>query len=108
MKRFGLLTAVLLIGSLMLLGCSKENVYVLEQGKVFEVGTDIPEGTYKVEASDTSDEKEEDEGYTTIIGDEDNPDAIFMSTSDSKEETVELKKGKIINAVESIKLTLIN
>lgn len=95
----------------MLLGCSKENVYVLEQGKTFEVGTDIPEGTYKVEASDTSDEKEdedEDEGYTTIIGDEDNPDAIFMSTSDSKEETVELKKGKIINAVESIKLTLIN
>ena len=91
----------------MILGCSKENVYVLEQGKTFEVGTDIPEGTYKVEASDTSDEKE-DEGYTTIIGDEDNPDAIFMSTSDSKEETVELKKGKIINAVESIKLTLIN
>ncbi|WP_455539277.1 hypothetical protein [Terrisporobacter sp.] len=81
---------------------------MLEQGKTFEVGTDIPEGTYKVEASDTSDEKEEDESYTTIIGDEDNPDAIFMSTSDSKEETVELKKGKIVNAIESIKLTLIN
>lgn len=103
MKKFNLLAVILLIVSFTILGCSKEEVYVLDPGKTFEVGADIPEGTYKVEASE---ETSEDDNYTTVIGDEDNPDAVFTSINDMVGKEVDLKKGEIVNSNGTIKLIL--
>lgn len=104
MKKFNLLAVILLVVSFSILGCSKkEEVYVLEQGKTFEVGADIPEGTYKVEASE---ETSENDNYTTVIGDEDNPDAVFTSINDMVGKEVDLKKGEIVNSNGTIKLIL--
>lgn len=47
MKKFNLLAVILLVVSFAILGCSKKEVYVLESGKNFEVGADIPEGPIK-------------------------------------------------------------
>lgn len=103
MKKFNLLAAILLVVTFTILGCSKEEVYVLEQGKTFEVGADIPEGTYKVEASE---EISEDDSYTTVIGDEDNPNVIFKTITDMGVKEVDLKKGEIVNSNGTIKLVL--
>ncbi|MCC3864821.1 hypothetical protein K0040_11110 [Terrisporobacter petrolearius] len=103
MKKFNLLAVMILVVLFTTLGCSKEKVYVLEQGKTFEVGTDIPEGTYKVEAKEqTSD----DDNYTTVIGDKDNPDAVFTNINDMVGKEVDLKKGEIVNSNGTIKLIL--
>lgn len=111
MKKFNLLTAILLVVTFTILGCSKEEVYVLEQGKTFEVGADIPEGTYKVVSEETSkvdasEEISEDDSYTTVIGDEDNPNVIFKTITDMGVKEVDLKKGEIVNSNGTIKLIL--
>lgn len=119
MKKFNLLTAILLVVTFTILGCSKEEVYVLEQGKTFEVGADIPEGTYKVVSEgtykvvseetskvDASEEISEDDSYTTVIGDEDNPNVIFKTITDMGVKEVDLKKGEIVNSNGTIKLIL--
>lgn len=111
MKKFNLLTAILLVVTFTILGCSKEEVYVLEQGKTFEVGADIPEGTYKVVSEETSkvdasEEISEDDSYTTVIGDEDNLNVIFKTITDMGVKEVDLKKGEIVNSNGTIKLIL--
>ncbi|WP_434799511.1 hypothetical protein [Terrisporobacter vanillatitrophus] len=105
MKKFNLLAVILLVVSFAILGCSKKEVYVLESGKNFEVGADIPEGTYKVEASE---ETSENNNFTTVIGDEDNPDAEFTSINDMVGKKVDLKKGQIVSSNGTIKLILTN
>lgn len=104
MKKFNLLVIMLLFASFIIVGCSKEKVYVLEKGNTFEVGTDIPEGTYKVESSEK--EIAENDNFTTVIGEEDNPDAVFKSISDMIGKEVDLKKGEIVNSNGTIKLIL--
>lgn len=111
MKKFNLLAAILLVVTFTILGCSKEEVYVLEQGKTFEVGADIPEGTYKVVPEGTSKVEasegiSEDDSYTTVIGDKDNPNVIFKTITDMSVKEVDLKKGEIVNSDGTIKLVL--
>lgn len=111
MKKFNLLAVILLVVTFTTLGCSKEKAYVLEQGKTFEVGADIPEGTYKVVPEGTSKEEaseeiSEDDSYTTVIGDEDNSNVIFKTIDDMAVKEVNLKKGEIVNSNGTIKLIL--
>lgn len=111
MKKFNLLAVMLLVVLFTTLGCSKEEAYVLEQGKTFEVGADIPEGTYKVVPEGTSKEEaseeiSEDDSYTTVIGDEDNSNVIFKTIDDMAVKEVNLKKGEIVNSNGTIKLIL--
>lgn len=105
MKKFNLLAVILLVVSFTILGCSKKEVYVLESGKALEVGADIPEGTYKVEASE---ETSENNNYTTVIGDEDNPDAVFTSINNMVGKKVDLKKGQIVSSNRTVKLIVIS
>ena len=104
MKKFNLLVVILLIVSFTILGCSKKETYVIEPGKTLEVGIDIPEGTYKVETSE--DTSKENSDFTTVIGDEDNPDAVFRSLNDIAGKEVNLKKGDIVSSDVTIKLSM--
>lgn len=111
MKKFNLLAVILLVVTFTILGCSKEEIYVLEQGNNFEVGADIPEGTYKVVPEGISkveapEEISEDDSYTTVIGDENNPNVIFKTIDDMAVKEVNLKKGEIVNSNGTIKLIL--
>ena len=104
MKVFNLLVVVLLSISFAIVGCSKEESYTLEQDNTFEVGTDIPEGAYKIEILEEKTSEKEKDNYTTIIGDEDNPNAVFTDISNMEGKTINLKKDQIVSSDGNIKL----
>lgn len=52
----------------------------------------------------SEDTPKENSDFTTVIGDEDNPDAVFRSLSGIAGKEVNLKKGDIVSSDVTIKL----